>query len=70
MLFDSGLESLGGVAGLSKIQGLKLTSAVKEGKVVTMDDRSTNLGPRVGLFAMELAKKLYGDIEPLKTVNE
>ncbi|MCM8526478.1 MAG: ABC transporter substrate-binding protein [Lentisphaeraceae bacterium] len=69
-LFDSGLESLGGVEGVCSIKSFKFTKAVQEKRIVALDDRSLNLGPRIGLFAMELAKKLHGDIDPVKSVNE
>lgn len=70
MLLHRGLESLGGKEGLKEITGLKLTKAVKNGNIVTIDDRALNFGPRVGLFAMELAKKLQGDMEPTAKGNE
>ncbi|MCH2205727.1 MAG: ABC transporter substrate-binding protein [Lentisphaerales bacterium] len=70
MLFHSGLESLGGQEKLAEVPGLKLTKALKNGKIVAIDDRALNFGPRIGLFAMELAQKLQGDLEPTAKVNE
>ncbi|MCM8531296.1 MAG: ABC transporter substrate-binding protein [Lentisphaeraceae bacterium] len=71
MLFHSGLESLGGLDKLAAVPGLQLTKALKQkGKVVAIDDRALNFGPRIGLFAMELAQKLQGELEPTAKVNE
>ncbi|MCM8536762.1 MAG: ABC transporter substrate-binding protein [Lentisphaeraceae bacterium] len=70
MLFHSGLESLGGKQKLAEVPGLKLTKALKNDKIVAIDDRALNFGPRIGLFAMELAQKLQGDLEPTAKVNE
>lgn len=71
MLFHSGLESLGGIEKLAAVPGLKLTKALRQkGKVVAIDDRALNFGPRIGLFAMELAQKLQGELEPTAVVNE
>ncbi|WP_339923923.1 ABC transporter substrate-binding protein [uncultured Cyclobacterium sp.] len=57
VLFDSGLESLGGVEGLSKIQGMKETKAFQKRQVLSFDGHYlSGFGPRVGQVALELAK--------------
>lgn len=59
LLFDSGLASLGGVAGLQKIPGIAQTNAGKNGRVVEMDGQLlTGFGPRLGLAVTELGQKL------------
>lgn len=59
LLFDSGLESLGGAAGLAKIQGIKETNAGKNNRFVTMDgELLSSFGPRVGIAIKELAAKI------------
>jgi iron complex transport system substrate-binding protein len=59
LLFDSGLASLGGVAGLEKIPGIAQTTAGKTHRVVEMDGQLlTGFGPRLGLAVTELAQKL------------
>jgi iron complex transport system substrate-binding protein len=59
LLFDSGLASLGGVAGLQKIPGIAQTTAGKNGRVVEMDGQLlTGFGPRLGQATAELAQKL------------
>ncbi len=59
LLFDSGLQSLGGKAGLLQVPGIAQTTAGRTGRVVEMDGQLlTGFGPRLGLAAAELAKKL------------
>ena len=59
LLFDSGLQSLGGIEGLLKIQGVAQTNAGKNKKVIEMDGQYlTSFGPRVGSAVAELATKL------------
>lgn len=59
LLFESGLESIGGVDGLLKIQGISQTNAGKNKKVITMDGQLlTGFGPRLGKAMIELASKL------------
>jgi iron complex transport system substrate-binding protein len=59
LLFDSGLQSLGGKAGLLQVPGIAQTTAGRTGRVVEMDGQLlTGFGPRLGLAASELAKKL------------
>ncbi|AKP51601.1 heme/hemin ABC transporter substrate-binding protein [Cyclobacterium amurskyense] len=57
VLFDSGLESLGGIEGMARIQGIKETKAYQESQVLSFDGHYlSGLGPRVGQVALELAK--------------
>jgi iron complex transport system substrate-binding protein len=57
VFFDSGIESLGGLSGLSQINGLGKTAAVQNGKVISLDGLYlSGFGPRVGKAALELAK--------------
>ncbi|MDO7849369.1 helical backbone metal receptor [Hymenobacter sp. M29] len=59
LLFDSGLASLGGPAGLQKIPGIAQTTAGKTGRVVEMDGQLlTGFGPRLGQAVTELGQKL------------
>ncbi|MDB5270363.1 MAG: transporter, periplasmic binding protein [Hymenobacter sp.] len=59
LLFDSGLVSLGGPAGLQKIPGVAQTNAGKNGRVIEMDGQLlTGFGPRLGQAVTELARKL------------
>ncbi|WP_018344230.1 heme/hemin ABC transporter substrate-binding protein [Cytophaga aurantiaca] len=59
LLFDSGLESVGGVEGLLKVQGIAQTNAGKNKKIVTMDGQLlTGFGPRLGKAMIDLSSKL------------
>jgi iron complex transport system substrate-binding protein len=59
LLFDSGLESLGGIDGLLKVQGIGQTNAGKNKKIITMDGQLlTGFGPRLGKAMIELASEL------------
>ena len=59
LLFDSGLASLGGKAGLLQIPGVAQTTAGRTGRVVEMDGQLlTGFGPRLGQATAELASKL------------
>lgn len=60
LLFDSGLESIGGIDGLLKMQGIAQTNAGKNKKIITMDGQLlTGFGPRLGKAMIELSSKLY-----------
>ena len=61
LLFTStGLESLGGVEGLSLIPGLQELDAVKQGSIIAVEDLLLlGFGPRLGLAIDELSSKLY-----------
>lgn len=57
VFFDSGIQSLGGFTGVAQIKGLSETTAVKNGKIISMDGHFlSGFGPRVGKAALELAK--------------
>ena len=59
LMFDSGLQSLGGVDGLLKIEGVAATNAGKNKKVITMDGQLlSGFGPRLGEAVVELHNKL------------
>lgn len=59
LLFDSGLQSLGGAAGLTKVLGVKETNAGKHNKIITMDgELLSSFGPRLGIAVKELAAKI------------
>lgn len=60
LLFHSGLQSLGGMEGLLKIPGMKLTTAGKKQQIIEMDGLLlTGFGPRLGLAIQALNKRLY-----------
>lgn len=55
LLFDSGLQSLGGIDGLLKIPGVAQTNAGKNKAVITMDGGLlADFGPRLGEAAVTL----------------
>lgn len=59
LLFDSGLESLGGDPGLLNVPGVAQTSAGKNKRFVTMDGHLlTGFTPRLGKALSELARKM------------
>lgn len=59
LLFTSGLESLGGVDGLLKIQGVDKTNAGKNKKIIALDGALiSGFGPRVGEGAAALNAEL------------
>lgn len=60
LLFDSGLQSLGGAAGLAGVQGIKETNAGKNNKIISMDgELLSSFGPRLGMAIIELAAKIH-----------
>jgi iron complex transport system substrate-binding protein len=59
LMFENGLESLGGIEGLLQIQGMKETNAGKNRQIIEMDGQFlTGFGPRVGEAVAFLSKKL------------
>jgi len=59
LMFTSGLQSLNGIDGLLKIQGIANTKAGKNKKVIEMDGQLlTGFGPRVGQAVATLSKDL------------
>lgn len=62
LFFDSGLQSLGGVEGALKIEGLNKTKAGKSKKIIAMDGALlSGFGPRVGEGVVELNQLLSGN---------
>ncbi|BDD08441.1 hypothetical protein FUAX_08730 [Fulvitalea axinellae] len=61
LFFEKGLASLGGKEkAIEEIPGLKLTTAGKQGRIITMNaSLLSSFGPRVGKAAEELNKKLF-----------
>ncbi|MCW3463108.1 heme/hemin ABC transporter substrate-binding protein [Chitinophaga nivalis] len=61
LLFDIGLQSLGGVDGLLKVPGVAQTNAGKNRKVIVMDGLLlSGFGPRVIPAIKELSQKIGG----------
>lgn len=61
LMFDTGLQSMGGVDGLLKVQGVAQTNAGKNKKVITMEGQYlTGFGPRLAAAVKELAGKING----------
>jgi iron complex transport system substrate-binding protein len=59
LMFDSGLQSLGGADGLMQIPGMAQTNAGKNKQVIEMDGQFlTGFGPRTGEAIATLSKKL------------
>lgn len=59
LLFDSGLQSLGGIDGLLKVQGVEQTNAGRNRKIIEMDGQFlTGFGPRLGKAVAELSQKI------------
>ncbi|SIS54442.1 heme/hemin ABC transporter substrate-binding protein [Belliella pelovolcani] len=62
LLFDSGLASLGGKTGLTKIRGMEQTLAFQKDQILAFDGLLlSGFGPRVAEVALELAKNAYHD---------
>jgi iron complex transport system substrate-binding protein len=59
LLFDDGLQSLGGTPGLETVQGIAQTNAGKNKKFITMDGALlTSFGLRLGKAITELSGKI------------
>ncbi|GAB4043868.1 heme/hemin ABC transporter substrate-binding protein [Spirosoma litoris] len=59
LLFDSGLQSLGGNEGLLKVQGIAQTNAGKNGWIIEMDGHLlSGFSPRLGKALQELTQKI------------
>jgi iron complex transport system substrate-binding protein len=59
LMFDSGVQSLGGTEGILNVPGVSQTNAGKNKKIITMDGGLiSNFGPRTGKAAFELNQKL------------
>lgn len=60
LFFDKGLESLGGVEGALKIEGLKQTNAGKNKRIIAMDGALlSGFGPRLGDAVVELNQLIH-----------
>ena len=65
LMFESGVQSLGGIDGVLKIAGVQQTIAGSEKQIIAYDGiRLSNFGPRLGETAKELALLLHPDIQP------
>lgn len=63
LIFESGLQSLGGVEGALKIKGLELTTAGKEKNIIALDGLYiSGFGPRAAKAAYELAQKIHPEL--------
>ena len=59
LMFDSGLQSMEGIDGLLKVQGIASTNAGKNKRVITMDGQYlAGFGPRLGKALAELSSKI------------
>ena len=59
LMFDKGLESIGGVDGVLKLEGVATTNAGKNKKIIAMDGALlSGFGPRVGQAAAQLNQLL------------
>ncbi|TDQ08750.1 heme/hemin ABC transporter substrate-binding protein [Pedobacter metabolipauper] len=64
LLFDDGLESLGGVTGLLGIQGVSETNAGKNKSIITMNgELLTGFGMRLGIAIKELSDKINAAVK-------
>lgn len=64
LLFETGLESLGGIEGLLQVPGIAQTPAGANGRVIAMDGLYlTGFGPRLGAAARDLATALQATQE-------
>lgn len=65
LLFDDGLQSLGGIDGLLAVPGVAQTTAGRNKAVIEMDGQLlTGFGPRTGQALSELATKINTAIAP------
>lgn len=59
LMFDSGLQSIGGVEGILNIEGVAQTNAGKNKKIIAMDGQYlSGFSPRLGDAVLELNQKL------------
>jgi iron complex transport system substrate-binding protein len=59
LMFDSGLKSMGGISGVMEVQGVNLTNAGKNKKIISMDGQLlSGFGPRLGIALQELINKV------------
>jgi len=64
LMFESGVQSLGGVDGVLKIAGVTETTAGKKKQIIAMEGiKLSNFGPRFGEAVKELAIQLHPDTQ-------
>lgn len=64
LMFESGVQALGGIDGVLIIPGVAQTTAGKKKQVITMDGiRLSNFGPRLGEAVKELTIKFHPDVQ-------
>lgn len=64
LFFESGLESLGGVNGALKIQGVAQTNAGRKRQIIAIEGiKLSNFGPRFGEAVKELTLLLHPEIQ-------
>jgi len=62
LMFESGVQALGGIDGVLTIPGVAQTPAGKKKQVLVMDGiKLSNFGPRFGEAVKELARQLHPD---------
>jgi iron complex transport system substrate-binding protein len=62
LMFESGVQSLGGVDGVLKVAGVTETTAGKKKQIIAMEGiKLSNFGPRFGEAVKELAVQLHPD---------
>jgi iron complex transport system substrate-binding protein len=65
LMFESGVKSLGGIDGVTRISGVMQTIAGKEKQIIAYDGiKLSNFGPRLGEAAKELVLLLHPDLQP------
>jgi iron complex transport system substrate-binding protein len=67
LMFESGVNSLGGIDGVLKIAGVMQTTAGREKQIIAYDGiRLSNFGPRLGETVRDLVLLLHPDLQPKK----
>lgn len=65
LMFESGVQSLGGIDGVLKVPGVMQTTAGKKKQIIAMEGiKLSNFGPRVGETIKELTVLLHPDVQP------
>jgi iron complex transport system substrate-binding protein len=63
LMFESGVQSLGGIEGVLKVAGVNQTTAGKKRQIIVMDGiKLSNFGPRFGEAVRELALQIHPGI--------
>ena len=64
LMFESGIQSIGGVDGVFKIAGVGQTTAGKKKQIIAMDGiKLSNFGPRLGEAVKELVAQLHPGVK-------